>query len=131
MEVEVNKIDKMDLKRCSRCVMPETHETIVFDDEGVCSICRQHKHKREKVDWEQKEKEFVEIIEKYRGKGPYDCLIPISGGKDSTFVLYTMIKKYKVHPLAISFDHGFYRPHHIQNRDRIIRKLGVDFLLFR
>jgi len=124
-------MDKMDLKRCSRCVMPETHETIIFDDKGVCSICRQHERKHEIINWEKKEQEFTEIVENFKGKGTYDCIVPISGGKDSTYILYDMIKKYKVRPLVVSFDHGFYRPHHIANRDRVLRKLGVDFLIYR
>ena len=125
-------MDKMDLQRCSKCVMPETHETILFDEStGVCSICKQHEYKQEKVEWGKKEEEFKEIVESYKNKGAYDCIIPISGGKDSTYILYTMLKKYKVKPLVVSFDHGFYRPHHIANRDRVLRKLGVDFLIFR
>lgn len=125
-------MDKIQLKRCTKCVMPETHETIIYaPDTGVCSICRQHEYKREKVDWIRKEKEFADIVNSYKGRGSYDCIIPISGGKDSTFILYSMVKKYGVRPLVLSFDHGFYRPHHIQNRDRILRTLGVDFLIFR
>ncbi|MFH1877228.1 MAG: N-acetyl sugar amidotransferase [Candidatus Omnitrophota bacterium] len=121
----------MELKRCSKCMMPETHETIFYDEKGVCNICRQHEYKHEKVDWEKKSGEFRSIVDKYRGRGMYDCIIPISGGKDSTYVLYKMMKDYKVKPLAVSFDHGFYRPHHIENRDRVLRKLGVDFHIFR
>lgn len=124
-------MDMMELKRCSRCVMPETQETIIFDKDGVCNVCKQHDYKHEKIDWGKKEKEFSEIVDKYRGKSDYDCIIPISGGKDSTFVLYSMVKVYKVKPLAVSFDHGFYRPHHIKNRDMVLRKLGVDFLTFK
>jgi N-acetyl sugar amidotransferase len=121
----------MTLRRCARCTMPETHETIMFDKEGICSVCRQHEHKREKVNWYKKEKEFTDIVNSYKGKGAYDCIIPISGGKDSSFILYMMVRKYRVRPLVVSFDHGFFRPHHIQNRDRILRKLGVDFLIFK
>lgn len=124
-------MDKMEIKRCQSCVMPETHETIMFDSEGVCNICRQHEYKREKVDWNKKEKEFTDIVNSYKGVGAYDCIVPISGGKDSTFILLMMIKKYGVRPLVVSFDHGFYRPHHIKNRDRILRMLGVDFLIFK
>ncbi len=124
-------MDKMELHRCTRCVMPETHETIMYDNKGVCSVCRQHEVKHEKVDWEQKERDFASIVERYKGKGSYDCIVPVSGGKDSTYILYTMVTKYKVRPLVVSFDHGFYRPHHIQVRDRILRQLGVDFLIFR
>lgn len=121
----------IELRKCTRCVMPETHETIIFDKEGVCSICRQHEYKHEKIDWKKKEEEFAALVNQFKGKGAYDCIIPISGGKDSTYVLYMMMKKYGMKPLAVSFDHGFYRPHHIMNRDRVLRRLGVDFLVFR
>ncbi|MDD5593358.1 MAG: N-acetyl sugar amidotransferase [Candidatus Margulisbacteria bacterium] len=119
------------IKRCSKCVIPETHETIIFDKAGVCNICRQHELKKEKIDWPAKEKELVELIEQYRGKYDYDCIIPFSGGKDSTFTLYHLVKKYKVKPLVVSYDHHFYRPKTIQNVDRTIRALGVDFLKFQ
>ena len=119
------------LRRCSKCTMPETHETIVFDEAGVCNICRQHEYKREKVDWEARKKVFADTIEEYRGKYDYDCLVPFSGGKDSTFVLYEMMKTYKVKPLVVSFDHGFFRPKHLQNTDAVLTKLGVDYLKFR
>jgi len=131
LDETLNDKEHAELKRCSRCVMPETHETIIFDGEGVCSICRQHEYKRAKIDWRKREEEFAMLVNRFKGKGAYDCIIPISGGKDSTYVLYMMIKKYGVRPLAVSFDHGFYRPHHIANRDRILRNLGVDFLVFR
>ena len=111
--------------------MPETHETIAFDTEGVCNICRQHERKKGKIDWKKREQEFRKTVERYKNKGVYDCIIPISGGKDSTFILYSMLKRYKVRPLVLSFDHCFYRPHHIAQRDRILRKLGVDFLILR
>jgi N-acetyl sugar amidotransferase len=119
------------IQRCSKCTMPETHETIVFDGEGVCNICKQHEVKNEKIDWEARAKEFADTIEEYRGKYSYDCIVPFSGGKDSTFVLYEMVKTYKVKPLVVSFDHGFYRPLHLKNREEILTKLGVDFLSFR
>ena len=60
------------LKRCSRCVTPETHETIFFDGEGVCNVCRQHDHKQEQIDWDARKLEFGKIIEQYRGQGDYD-----------------------------------------------------------
>lgn len=119
------------LKRCSKCVIPETHETILFDGAGVCSICNQHAHKVEKVDWAQKERQLVELIERYRGKSAYDCIVPFSGGKDSTFTLYTLVRRYGLRPLVVSYDHHFYRPQTLRNVDRVIRMLGVDYLKFR
>ena len=78
------------MKSCSKCLLPETHETIEFDNHGVCNICNQHKFKKEKIDWFKKSEEFNNIINKYRSKYPYDCIVPFSGGKDSVFTLYKL-----------------------------------------
>jgi len=116
-----------ELRRCSRCVIPETHETIVFDEEGICNICRQHDYKQEKIDWKAKKKDLDELIETYRGKYEYDCIVPFSGGKDSTWTLYYLVKKCGLKPLVVRFDHGFLRPTVLENTRKTIRKLGVDF----
>jgi len=121
----------VELKRCLRCVMPETQERIVFDEKGVCGACRQAELKQTKIDWKEREKALVELIEQYRGKYAYDCLIPFSGGKDSTFTAYILAKKYGLKPLLVSFDHGFLRPRILENRIKTIKKLGVDILTFR
>ena len=118
-------------KKCQRCLLPETQETITFDEEGICNVCRQHEFKKERIDWGQREKDLVDLLNQYRGKYSYDCIIPFSGGKDSTFILYTLVKKFKVKPLVVSFDHGFFRPRNIENRVRTFKKLGVDSLIFR
>ncbi|MCB9233650.1 MAG: N-acetyl sugar amidotransferase [Bacteroidia bacterium] len=115
------------LKRCTRCVTPETHETIVYDEVGVCNICRGQDYKNEVIDWEAKKKELGELIETHRGKYDYDCIIPFSGGKDSTWTLYYLVKHYNIKPLVVRFDHGFYRPNLEHNVKKIQRELGVDF----
>lgn len=120
-----------ELKRCSKCVMPETQETITFDKDGVCNVCRQIEEKKEKVDWKAKEQEFLRLIGDYKGKSAYDCIIPFSGGKDSTFTAYILVTKYKLKPLLVTFDHGFLRPRTLQNNERTVKKLGVDYLKFR
>ena len=117
----------MELQRCNRCVLPETHETIVFDEEGVCNICRQHEYKQKQVDWDTKKKELNELIETYRGKYEYDCIVPFSGGKDSTWTLYYLVKECGLKPLVVRFDHGFLRSIVLENTTRVIRKLGVAF----
>ncbi|MCX6165445.1 MAG: N-acetyl sugar amidotransferase, partial [Ignavibacteriae bacterium] len=119
----------MELKRCTKCVLPETHETIFFDEEGVCNICRANEFKRQ-INWEEKKKELTILVEQYKGKNEYDCLIPFSGGKDSTWTLYYLVKEYKLKPLVVRFDHGFLRPNLNENTTKVIRKLGVDFLHF-
>lgn len=118
------------LKRCTRCVIPETHETIVFDKNGVCNICRQHDYKQSEIDWKEKKKELDALVEHHLGKHEYDCIIPFSGGKDSTWTLYYLVKEYGIKPLVVRFDHGFLRPNLHENTIRTIRKLGVDFHQF-
>ena len=72
-----------DLIRCTKCVLPETHETIHFDDKGICGVCRQQEVKHAQVDWASKKEELDQLVEMYRGKYDYDCIVPFSGGKDS------------------------------------------------
>lgn len=118
------------LKRCTRCIMPETQQSIVFNEEGICNACRQIELK-EKIDWETREKELIELIGQYRGRYSYDCIVPFSGGKDSTFTLYALVRKYGLKPLVVSFDHGFLRPRILENRVKTVKELGVDILTFR
>lgn len=115
-----------DLKRCSRCVLPETHETIIFDEAGVCNICRQQEFKQKAIDWGVKKRELDQLIASYRGKADYDCIVPFSGGKDSTWTLHYLVKEYGLKPLVVRFDHGFLRPNVIENTLRTARALGVD-----
>ena len=119
-----------ELRRCSRCVLPETHETITFDDAGVCNICRQQEHKREAIDWPARKRELDALIEVHRGKGDYDCLIPFSGGKDSTFTVLYLVREYGIKPLLVRFDHGFLRPGVQEGTIRTCRELGVDLHVF-
>ena len=112
-------------------MIPETHETIMFDAQGVCNICRQQEFKREEIDWNARKVEFAALVETYRGKYSHDCIVPFSGGKDSTFTLYHLMKEYKVKPLVVQFDHGFMRPRTLENNVRTLKKLGCDVLSFR
>ena len=118
------------MKSCSKCLLPETHETIEFDDHGECNICNQHKFKKEKIDWSNKSIEFNNIIDQYRSKHPYDCIVPFSGGKDSVFTLYKLAHEMKLKCLVVSFDHNFFRPKLIENRVKVFKKLGVDVITF-
>src|SRR3989338_6375794 len=127
----INVLNDEKIKTCSKCLLPETQETITFDDAGVCNVCRQHDYKKEKIDWTQRKKELNSLVEEHRGKGSYDCLIPFSGGKGSTFTLLYLMKTYKVKPLVGTFDHGFMRPTVLANTERVVKILGVDCLKFR
>jgi len=78
--------------------------TIEFDAEGVCSACRFQEIKDTKIDWEQREKELLDLCDKHRSKdGSYDCIVPGSGGKDSIFVSHLLKFKYGMNPLTVTW----------------------------
>lgn len=118
------------MKRCTKCNLPETHETIIFDALGVCNICNQQDFKKDGIDWGRRKKDLDALVEEYRGKSDYDCIVPFSGGKDSTWTLNYLVKEYGLKPLVVRFDHGFMRPNLEDNVKRTMRKLGVDIHTF-
>ena len=96
------------MKKCKSCLLPETYETLEFKDDG-CNICKGSSFKREGIDWDKRKLELDKLINNHKGKYTYDCIIPFSGGKDSTFTLYYLIKNYGIKPLVVRFNHGFMR----------------------
>lgn len=118
------------MKYCTRCLMPETSESLTFDEEGVCSVCRQIEIKQTAIDWEARGAEFDEIVAKVKDKHDYDCIVPFSGGKDSTFTLWYIVKKLGLKPLVVRFDHGFLRAVLNENARKTFRRLGVDVIHF-
>ncbi len=114
------------LRRCTRCLLPETQETITFDDQGVCSVCRQSEVKQN-IDWGQRKKDLDAIIAKYRKNSPdYDAIVPYSGGKDSTFTAYYLYKEYGLRTLLVSYNHGFYTPTANYNRSLITQQISCN-----
>jgi hypothetical protein len=116
-------------KRCTRCVLPEFEPDIRVDAEGVCSVCRDQ-DARAALDRDAGplESDFVRLLEKYRGKGKYDCLVMCSGGKDSTASLYFMKRRYRMNPLAFTFDLGFETEEALANVSRATEALDVDLI---
>ena len=118
------------MKKCSKCLLPETYETIEFSNNGSCNICDGVINKKKDIDWKNRYHELKKIIDNHRGKYDYDCIVPFSGGKDSTFQLLYLIKEFKVKPLVIRFNHGFIRPTTHNNTISTLKKLGADFIDF-
>ena len=118
------------LARCTRCGLPETYETIEFDQNGVCNICQSSAYKSKSINWAERQEVLDKLIAKYRGKSDYDCLVPFSGGKDSTFQLHYLVTRYKLKPLVVRFNHGFMRPVISANNQKTFKKLGVDVIDF-
>lgn len=97
------------MKYCTRCVMPDTRPGITFNEEGVCSACQSYEHRKE-VDYDERFKELEALCDKYRGmNGPngYDCMIAVSGGKDSHFQVHLMKNVMKMNPLLVSVEDNF------------------------
>src|SRR4029077_10837562 len=118
------------MKFCSKCIYPETQDTLMFDDQGVCSVCRQIEYRDEQIDWTARRAELARRVGEYRGKGLYDCIVPFSGGKDSSFQAWYVVKELGLKPLLVRFDHWFYRPLVAENNTRTFKLLGFDFLNF-
>ncbi len=117
---------------CSKCVMPENEPDIVLNADGVCNICSSYEAAKTQSQAKQPmETDFIKIINKYRGKQKYDCMVMCSGGKDSTSSLYYMVKRYKLNVLAFTFDHGFETEEAMRNIRKAVEILKVDFLLFK
>lgn len=128
---KLKKTGSVELERCAKCTLPITWETIFFDDEGMCNICKNWDKKQKEIDWTEREKKLLGIFKEAKQRNnSYDCIVPFSGGKDSTFTLWTVVKRYGLKPLVVSFDHCFYRPRTLENRTRTFRKLGVDVITF-
>ena len=76
------------MQRCNLCGFPDTRPGLIFEN-GTCGACLNFA-KRKDVDWEQRDRELADVCHGYRWKKPYDCLIPVSGGKDSHRLVHIM-----------------------------------------
>jgi len=75
--------------------------------------------------------DFYKLLKSFKGKSQYDCMVMCSGGKDSTFALYQIVKKYKMNPLVFTFDHGFENEDAMRNIQNAVKILDVDFLYYK
>ena len=96
------------MRYCKKCVMPDTRPGITFDEEGVCCACRAHE-KKQLTDWDQRFEELKKLCDKHRNKNKfgYDCIIAVSGGKDSHFQVHIMKEVLGMTPLLVSVEDNF------------------------
>lgn len=119
----------MELRYCRRCVMPHTKPDLHIDVEGICNACRSFEA-RETVDWDARSRELVEITSRYRSNDgtSWDCIVPVSGGKDSTYQVIRMLQM-GMNPLCVTATTC-----HLSKigRDNIqnIKNMGVDYVEF-
>ena len=115
------------MQRCTQCIMTDTVPGITFDDQGLCSYCREFK----KESYRGKEA-LDAIVAAARGKGqPYDCIVPLSGGRDSAYVLYLARKVYDLKVLAVNYNNEFQNPQALKNMQNACQRLQADFVSVR
>ena len=121
------------MKRCISCVIPETFPDIKFDSEGVCSLCSKFEEQKAYIpSLEKLTIKLNEIINKNKSVNPkYDALVAFSGGKDSTFLIYTLKARFGLNILAFTFDNGFISQHTFSNMRKVLKKLDVDHIIFK
>jgi glucosamine--fructose-6-phosphate aminotransferase (isomerizing) len=115
------------LKRCNRCLLPETMPYISFDEEGVCSYCRDYETRGNYLKGENALEEFVS---QYRNNsGEPDVLIGFSGGRDSSFGLDYIKNTLGLHPLTFTYDWGMVNDLARRNQARVVGKLGIEHII--
>jgi len=116
------------LQYCTRCVMPHTKPDLHIDADGVCNACRSYES-RKLVDWDQRKKELLAVVDRYRRNGAnWDCIVPVSGGKDSTYQVIRMLQ-IGLNPLCVTAttcDLSEIGRKNIEN----MKHLGVDHVAF-
>jgi len=116
-------------KKCAKCILPENFPGISFDSEGVCNYCNNYKKIKVKGEFFFKD---ILLECRLRGEGKkYDCMVCFSGGRDSSYVLYQLVKKYKLRVLAITLDGGLITKAGYKNMEWAKGILGVDHIIIK
>ena len=113
------------LVRCTKCLLPHTFPFIEFDIEGVCNYCLNHKPKSKP----RPKEELFQILEKYRKNNEEDCIVPFSGGRDSSFALHLIVKELKMNPITYTYDWGMTSDIGRRNISRVCSKLKVENII--
>lgn len=113
------------LRRCTKCILPETMPFISFDDEGVCNYCRSYKLRNVPKPKE----ELFELVKPYRRTNEPDCIVPFSGGRDSCYGLHLIVKELQMQPITYTYDWGMVTDLGRRNISRMCSKFGVENII--
>ncbi len=124
-EFEINQEPIMRIRRCTRCVLPETMPFIEFDEEGVCNYCRTYE--KEHYHGEEALQNWADHV---RGDGKKaDSIVSFSGGRDSSYGLHYFVREMGLHPVAFTYDWGMVTDLARRNQSRMCAELGVELIL--
>ncbi len=117
------------MERCSLCILPRNYSAVEFGPGGVCSLCRDRDAaaRTEAAERERLRAELERIVAGLReGPGDYQCIVPISGGLDSSYVAYVIRRRFGLRALGVNFDNGYRTPLALENIERLSRRLEMD-----
>lgn len=128
--VQINGIDAAALEHCTVCGLPSNYPDAEFDDDGVCSDCRAYaRYEHQVARYFRSSEELTTLLDDVKAahaERKYDSVILLSGGKDSTYMLYQIVREFGMRPLAFTLDNGFISPEAIENCQKACDDLGVD-----
>lgn len=113
------------LRRCTKCLLPETMPYIAFDAKGVCNYCNNYKPRNNPKPKE----ELFNLVEPYRRTTGHDCIVPFSGGRDSCYGLHLIIHELKMKPITYTYDWGMVTDLGRRNISRMCAELGVENII--
>ena len=116
---------KNNLKRCSKCILPETMPFIKFDRDNVCNYCRNYKIRNNP----KPKKELTNLLKSYQIKNNENCIVPFSGGRDSCFALHLIVKELGLRPITYTYDWGMVTDLGRRNISRMSSILGVENII--
>lgn len=124
-----------EFKICKRCIMDTTDPDIEFDENGICNHCKRAEkliNERTYIDLDVRKNKLDELVAKIKSEGkgkPYDCIIGVSGGVDSTYVAYE-VKRLGLRPLAVHLDNGWNSELAVSNIEKTLNSLGIDLFTY-
>lgn len=116
---------KVEVKRCTKCVLPETMPYIKFDEHGVCNYCNSYKLRNVPKPKE----ELFNLVESYRRTSGNDCIVPFSGGRDSCYALHLIVDELKMKPVTYTYDWGMVTDLGRRNISSMCAQLGVENII--
>ncbi len=124
----------MELIICTQCVMDTTDTDIVFDEQGVCNHCHRYElTMRNRPQGQAAVDALKVLVEKIKADGrgkPYDCIIGLSGGVDSSYVAYLVKKEFNLRPLAVHLDNGWNSELSVKNIENVVSRLKIDLFTY-
>jgi glucosamine--fructose-6-phosphate aminotransferase (isomerizing) len=125
-EEKLLEYKKLNLKRCTKCILPDTMPYIKFDEHGVCNYCHNYKKRNKPKPVE----ELFKLVEPYRKSGKeFDCIVPFSGGRDSSYGLHLILEELKMKPLTYTYDWGMVTDLGRRNISRMCSEMGIENII--